>query len=97
MILPRAKGVDRFTYKGMVYRLVYKLKERYGEVPLKIKPIPIYLLKRSKKIILKYKDGFLIEKYEGYPKYSRDYIYNSYMYDLPDPNGFKWNIQEFKK
>lgn len=74
MILPKAKGVDRFTYKGMIYRLVYKLKEKYGEIPIKIPPMPKYMTRRGKKIVVKYKDGKEIERYEGYPKYSRDYI-----------------------
>lgn len=28
---------------------------------------------------------------------SRDYIYNSYMYGLPDANGYDWDILEYVK
>ena len=97
MILPKAKGVDRFTYKGMMYRLVYKLEEKYGEIPIKIPPMPKYMTKKGKKIVVKYKEGKEIERYEGYPDYSRDYIYNSYMYGLPDVNGYNWDILEYVK
>lgn len=88
MTRPNFKGADRFSYKGFMYRLVEKLKQKYGEVPLEIPPLPKFIFKNGRKLIIQYKDGIEINRYIGYPKYSRDHIYNSYMYGLPDPNGY---------
>lgn len=35
----------------------------------------------------------LLKTYIGYPKYSRDNIYKSVIYNLQDNNGYYWKIE----
>lgn len=85
----------RFSSRGFMYRSYDIFMDKFGEIPEKIKPLPNYLRYNVRKIVEKYDiNKKLVKSYEGYPKYSRDLIYKSAIYEIPDRNGFYWKIRE---
>lgn len=85
----------RFSWKGFMFRSYEIFMEKYGEIPKKIPPLPRYLRYSARKIVEQYDENKkLIKTHIGYPKYSRDLIYKSAIYDIKDKNGFYWKVKE---
>lgn len=90
-----AGATDRFQEKGYCYRMCSLLAKRYGKIPNKI-DVPDVMIKNCRKIVTKMdKDKNIIEVFNGYPEYNKSLIYRSFIYDLPDANGFYWNIEKY--
>lgn len=85
---------ERIAYKGMMYRYVDRLAQRYGYIPIVIPPFPECMKTSCRKIVKQYKNGLLVKEYVGYPKYSYSEIMKSIMYDEVDKNGFSWKIEK---
>lgn len=86
----------RYSLNGFMFRNYNMLLKQYNEIPKKIPALESYLLNNSKKLVSKFNSsGELLERFKGYPKnYSRDFIYFSVIYNLPDKNGFIWKVEK---
>lgn len=84
----------RFSWKGYMYRSYEIFYKTYGFIPQKIAPLPKHFRYSAKKIVKQYDGNMnLLKTYIGYPKYSRDNIYKSVIYNLQDNNGYYWKIE----